>query len=332
MENLRTIQIYRSIKPSYCYQGSIPRSQLFVFPYEELIKYYRPSGFLDQFVKFPDKRINSFQTIYGKIALDVLQMPPNVKIGIIGGSGLDNPDILRSQTEKRVTTPYGEPSDILILGEIGGVACVLLARHGRKHDKMPGAVNYRANIWALKQEDCTHIVATNACGSLQENIRPGSLVILDAWIDRTTNRIQTFYDGELGHPPGVCHMPMEPAFHPLLRQVMLEAAFHIGLQVKDGGCIVAIEGPRYSMGMTTVPEVVLAKEARLIYAVIAMATDWDCWRSTGEKVSHNAVLKENVQQIVNLLQALIPKIAQQNWDEAIKQIHSLVADSVILPE
>ncbi|KAH1028238.1 hypothetical protein HUJ05_001613 [Dendroctonus ponderosae] len=87
--------------------------------------------------------------------------------------------------------------------------------------------------------------------------------------------------------------------------------------------------------MTTVPEVVLAKEARLIYAVIAMATDWDCWRSTGEKVSHNAVLKvfqENVQQIVNLLQALIPKIAQQNWDEAIKQIHSLVADSVILPE
>ncbi|ENN73275.1 hypothetical protein HUJ04_010968 [Dendroctonus ponderosae] len=170
-------------------------------------------------------------------------MPPNVKIG---GSGLDNPDILRSQTEKRVTTPYGEPSDILILGEIGGVACVLLARHGRKHDKMPGAVNYRANIWALKQEDCTHIVATNACGSLQENIPPGSLVILDAWIDRTTNRIQTFYDGDPGHPPGVCHMPMEPAFHPLLRQVMLEAAFHIGLQVKDGGCIVAIEGPRYS--------------------------------------------------------------------------------------
>ncbi|KAF7271755.1 hypothetical protein GWI33_015398 [Rhynchophorus ferrugineus] len=272
-----------------------------------------------------------------------------IKIGIIGGSGLDDPDILKNRIEKSVSTPYGEPSDVMILGEIGGVVCVLLARHGRKHDKMPGNVNYRANIWALKEEGCTHIIATNACGSLRETIPPGSLVIVDGFLDRTTKRQQTFYDGESGHPPGVCHMPMEPAFHPLMRQVILEAACGAKIKVLNGGCIVVIEGPRYSskmesnmyrllggdlIGMTTVPEVVLAKEVGLLYAVIAMATDWDCWRDSGEKVSHDAVLKvfqENVKKILSLLQIIIPKMAQENWCEAIEEMQKLAKDSVVLP-
>lgn len=102
---------------------------------------------------------------------------------------MDDPDLLKNRKEKKVCTPFGEPSDVLITGDIGGVSCVLLARHGRRHNVMPGKVNYRANVWALKQENCTHIVATTATGSLREHIKPGDLVVLDSFIDRWV----TFY-------------------------------------------------------------------------------------------------------------------------------------------
>lgn len=108
----------------------------------------------------------------------------NFQIGIIGGSGLDDPDILRNRKEKKVSTIFGEPSDSLILGDIDGVSCVLLARHGRKHDVLPHRINYRANIWALKEEGCTHIIASAACGSLVEHVKPGDIAILDNFIDR----------------------------------------------------------------------------------------------------------------------------------------------------
>lgn len=269
-----------------------------------------------------------------------------IMIGIIGGSGLDNPEILANRTEKTVTTPYGDPSDALIVGDIEGVPVAILARHGRKHGVMPGKVNYRANIWALRDIGCTHIVATNACGSLAEEIVPGSLVIIDNFIDRTHNRKQTFYDGEPGHPPGMCHLPMEPAFCPHLRKLILETSKSIGLDARDGGVVVAIEGPRFSskaesnmyqqwgahvVGMTTVPEVVLAKEAGLPYAAIAMATDYDCWRDTGEKVSHKHVLatfKQNVEKVIKLLRALIPRMAKEDWSKTLAEAQELAKESV----
>ncbi|KAF7273560.1 hypothetical protein GWI33_013722 [Rhynchophorus ferrugineus] len=272
-----------------------------------------------------------------------------IKIGIIGGSGLDNPDILKNRTEKQVSTPYGNPSDVLVLGEIEGVPCVLLARHGRKHDIMPSNVNYRANIWALKEEGVTHIIASNACGSLQEDISPGTLVIIDNFIDRTISRKQTFFDGEQGHPEGICHMPMEPALCEHTRRVILETAKNIDLKVRDGGTIVVIEGPRFSskaesnvyrswgahlIGMTTVPEIVLAKEAGLCYAIIGMATDYDCWRESGEKVSHKYVLQifqQNVKKVISLLLALVPQMAKENWDETIRNTKELAEGSVIAP-
>ncbi|XP_076260365.1 S-methyl-5'-thioadenosine phosphorylase-like [Rhynchophorus ferrugineus] len=272
-----------------------------------------------------------------------------IKIGIIGGSGLDNPDILKNRTEKQVSTPYGNPSDVLVLGEIEGVPCVLLARHGRKHDIMPSNVNYRANIWALKEEGVTHIIASNACGSLQEDISPGTLVIIDNFIDRTISRKQTFFDGEQGHPEGICHMPMEPALCEHTRRVILETAKTIDLKVRDGGTIVVIEGPRFSskaesnvyrswgahlIGMTTVPEIVLAKEAGLCYAIIGMATDYDCWRESGEKVSHKYVLQifqQNVKKVISLLLALVPQMAKENWDETIRNTKELAEGSVIAP-
>uniref|UniRef100_A0A4W5QW41 Methylthioadenosine phosphorylase n=1 Tax=Hucho hucho TaxID=62062 RepID=A0A4W5QW41_9TELE len=107
-----------------------------------------------------------------------------IKIGIIGGSGLDDPDILEGRTEKYVDTPYGKPSDALIMGKIKNVECVLLARHGRQHTIMPTDVNYQANIWALREEGCTHLLVTTACGSLREEIQPGDIVIIDQFIDR----------------------------------------------------------------------------------------------------------------------------------------------------
>lgn len=122
----------------------------------------------------------------------------------------------------------GAPSDVLIEGKINGINCVLLARHGRKHSIMPSNVNYRANIWALKNVGCTHIIVSTATGSLQENIKPGDIVILDNFIDRTTKRVQTFYDGKELSPFGVCHIPMEPAFCERTRDVLIQAACDLG--------------------------------------------------------------------------------------------------------
>ncbi|XP_050312836.1 S-methyl-5'-thioadenosine phosphorylase-like [Anthonomus grandis grandis] len=272
-------------------------------------------------------------------------MATKAKIGIIGGTGLDNPDLLKDRTEKVVSTPYGTPSDALILGSVEEVPVVILARHGRKHDILPTNVNYRANIWALKEEGCTHVIATNACGSLQEEIAPGNVVILDNFIDRTTKRETTFYDGT--HLKGVCHMPMEPAFCSHTRQVILETAKKVGIEVRDGGTIVVIEGPRFSskaesnvfrswgahlIGMTTSPEVALAKEAGLCYASIAMATDYDCWRDCGEKVSHKYVLEtfhSNVKKVLQILLALIPRMGQENWDKTVKEAQALAKDNVM---
>ncbi|KAF2895936.1 hypothetical protein ILUMI_10239 [Ignelater luminosus] len=272
-----------------------------------------------------------------------------IKIGIIGGSGLDDPDILKNRKEKQVSTIFGDPSDCLIEGEIKGVPCVLLARHGRKHSIMPGKVNYRANIWALKEAGCTHLIVSTATGSLQEHIKRGDVVIPNSFIDRTQGRAQTFYDGEPDSPKGVCHLQMEPAFCERTRQLIIATASEEGIHVHETGTVVAIEGPRFSskseslmfqkwggdiINMTTVPEVVLAKEAGLCYAAIAIATDYDCWKTTGEKVCVADVLatfKKNVNKVIKIISLVVPKIAEQNWDETIKELKETVQNSVMLP-
>ena len=172
-----------------------------------------------------------------------------------------------------------------------------LRRHGRKHTIMPSHVNYRANIDALRKEGCTHVVVATACGSLREEYKPGDFAILDQFIDRTTKRHSTLYDGAKDSPPGVCHIPMGTPFCERTRQVILSAAKSVDMCVHDHATMVTVEGPRFStraesmmfrqwggdlINMTTVPEVVLAKEAGLSYASIAMVTDYDCWRVSSE--------------------------------------------------
>ncbi|RZF45658.1 hypothetical protein LSTR_LSTR010609 [Laodelphax striatellus] len=273
-----------------------------------------------------------------------------IKVGIIGGSGLNNPNFFKDEKELDIITPFGKPSDVLISGKIENVDCVLLARHGRQHTISPTNVNYRANIWALKMAGCTHVIASSASGSLQEEIKPGDMVVVDSFIDRTTKRNSSFYDGTVDAAKGVCHIPMEPAFCNKTRQIMIKAAQDLGIAVHTSGTSVSIEGPRFSsraesnlyrswgvhlVNMTLVPEVVLAKEAGLCYAVVAMATDYDCWRISEEGVNVCDVLKtfkENVEKITKLFLKVVPKIAEENWDETIDSLKASVESSVMLPQ
>uniref|UniRef100_A0A286Y2B8 S-methyl-5'-thioadenosine phosphorylase n=1 Tax=Cavia porcellus TaxID=10141 RepID=A0A286Y2B8_CAVPO len=253
-----------------------------------------------------------------------------VKIGIIGATGLDDPETLEGRTEKYVDTPFGKPSDALILGKIKNVDCVLLARHGRQHTIMPSKVNYQANIWALKEEGCTHIIVTTACGSLREESQPGDIVIIDQFIDRTTSSHSC--------ARGVCHIPVAEPFCPKTREVLIETSKKLGLRCHPKGTMITIEGPRFSstaeslmfctwgadvINKTTVPEVVLAKEAGICYASIAMATDYDCWKELEETVSVDRVLKT--------LKENANKIGFMECSETFHNLKNMAQFSVLLP-
>ncbi len=244
------------------------------------------------------------------------------KIGIIGGSGFDDPGFFKVKRKVDADTPFGSPSSQVFEGEISGVEVAAIARHGPGHKIMPGNVNYRANIQALKDRGCTHLVATTACGSLREEISPGTLVLPDQFIDRTAKRACTFYDrGER-----VCHIAMEFPFCGELRAELLGCAGRLGLPVTAGKTVVTIEGPRFStkaesrmfrawgadvINMSTVPEVVLAREAGLCYQAIAMTTDYDCFGETCHNVSWEQIVKVmtgNVKKVTALISEAVKRI------------------------
>jgi len=248
---------------------------------------------------------------------------PNIKIGIIGGSGLDDPDILKDKKEKEVTTQYGKPSSSLTIGKISGVDVVILARHGKKHTIPPTQVNYRANISALNQEGCTHILATTAVGSLKEEIGRGDLVIIDQFIDFTRHRKITFHES---FENGSVHTPMATPFNEDLRKKLIETCKELKFKVHEKGTVITIEGPRFStraeshmfrswgadiINMSIAPEAILANELQIPYAVIAMSTDYDCWKLEETPVTWEDILKvfhSNAKNITDLLINIIPKI------------------------
>jgi 5'-methylthioadenosine phosphorylase len=249
------------------------------------------------------------------------------KIGIIGGSGLDNPDILENPQDLRVTTVWGAPSSPLKSGRIAGVEVLLLARHGREHTITPSSVNFRANIQALKDAGCTHILATTAVGSLREEIGRGHLVILDQFIDFTKRRAMTFHDKFAPHQP--MHMPMANPFSATLRSALIEVCKHHRMEYHPTGTVVTIEGPRFStraesnmfrtwgadvINMSVATEVALANEAAIPYAAVAMSTDYDCWKTDEESVTWEAILSvfhSNAAKVTRLLVEAIPLIAGQ---------------------
>lgn len=239
------------------------------------------------------------------------------KIGIIGGSGLDNPDILEQQQDLIVDTPWGAPSAPLKLGQIAGVSVVLLARHGRQHTLTPSQVNYRANIQALKNVGCTHVLATTAVGSLREEIGRGHLVIIDQFIDATRQRAMTFHESFVPHHP--VHTPMADPFDAALRAALIATCTQLGFDFHPRGTVVTIEGPRFStraeshmfrawgadiINMSIATEVALANEAGLPYAAVAMSTDYDCWKTDEAPVTWDAILQvfnSNAQKVTRLL-------------------------------
>ena len=245
-------------------------------------------------------------------------------VGIIGGSGLDDPDIIKNATSVNKDTPYGKPSSALTSGRIKGIETILLARHGKNHQYSPTQVNNRANIHALKEMGATHILATTACGSLREKIARGHFVIVDQFIDFTRFRKNTFFDS---FEKGASHTSMAEPFDAKLRSTLYQTAVALGYPTHNGGTVVTIEGPRFStraeshmfrawgadiINMSIAPEVMLANEAGLPYAAVAMSTDYDCWKEDEAPVSWEeilAVFNQNADSVKKLLLHAIPKIS-----------------------
>lgn len=244
-----------------------------------------------------------------------------MKIGIIGGTGVGNPDILSDTRKIKIHTPYGSPSAMMTLGKIGDIDVVTIPRHGENHSIQPSQVNFQAIVWAMKEQGVTHLLAITAVGSLREEIAPGHLVFPDQFIDRTTKRKSTFYEGH-----AVCHIPMAEPFCGRLRAILAKTADRFGYPYHEKGTVITIEGPRFStraesrmfrqwgadiINMSTVPEVVLAREAGICYASIAMSTDYDCWRETEESVSWEMIQKtmeDNAAKVQNMLKAVVQEI------------------------
>ena len=246
-----------------------------------------------------------------------------IKIGIIGGSGLEDPQILANVREEKFSTPYGEPTSVLKHGIINGKEVVLISRHGRHHQYSPTEVNYRANLYALKEAGVTHILATTACGSLREEIGRGHLVVLDQFIDFTKHRINTYADK---FENGVVHMPMAMPFDKTLRELVYTTTKELNFPVHPRGTVVTIEGPRFStkaeskmfrlwgadvINMSVATEVTLANELKIPYAAIAMSTDYDCWKEDEAPVSWEEIVRifnENAEKVKNVLIEVIGKI------------------------
>lgn len=241
-------------------------------------------------------------------------------IGIIGGSGLDNPDILKETQIIEVDTPYGRPTSVLKLGIIGHNKVILLARHGQNHQYSPTEVNYRANVWALKQQGANCIIATTACGSLREDIERGDFVLLDQFIDFTRKRVNTYHESFAN---GAVHTPMAEPFDAKLRTHIQLCARQLGVQLHPTGTVVTIEGPRFStraesmmfrswgadvINMSIATEVTLANELGIPYAAIAMSTDYDCWKTDEPPVSWEEIVRifeQNAQRMISVLKLVV---------------------------
>ena len=249
-------------------------------------------------------------------------MKKRAEIGIIGGSGVYDPGLFEEVEEVKVYTPFGAPSSLISLGTYRGVKVAFIPRHGRGHTIPPHRVNYRANIWALRELGVKRVIASSAVGSLREDYKPGDFVIPDQFIDRTRKRFDTFYEGGQ-----LCHISSADPFCPQLREFFIGLTKELGFQVHDRGTYVCIEGPRFStraesrlfrswgadiIGMTLYPECVLAREAELCYVSVAMVTDYDVWAerpvSTEEVIR---TMRSNAEKFKKLIMEAIPRIPKE---------------------
>jgi len=269
-----------------------------------------------------------------------------IKIGIIGGSGLYDMPGLTERTEISVNTPFGDPSDSLVVGTLEGKRVAFLARHGRGHRWMPSELNFRANIYAMKSLGVERILSVSAVGSLKESLAPLDIVLPDQFLDRTRGRISTFFGDGL-----VAHISFgDPVCPDLLNQVN-QASGKAGSQAKKGGTYVCMEGPAFStkaesnfyrhsgmdvIGMTNLQEAKLAREAEICYVTIALVTDYDCWHDSHETVSADMIIA-NLQKNCQAAQSILAQTVKDLSDERKCQCgdalkYALITDPVHVPE
>jgi 5'-methylthioadenosine phosphorylase len=255
------------------------------------------------------------------------------EIGIIGGTGLYDPTLLKGAEEVKMATPYGAPSDSITTGELHGRLLAFVPRHGKKHTIRPTDVNSRANIYALKQLGVQRILASSTVGSLREEYKPGDIVFVDQFIDRTTRREQSFYT-----TGKVCHVSVAEPMCTELRQTLVKVAKRADIDAHATGTYICVEGPRFStkaesrmfrtwgadvVGMTLVPECVLAREAEICFASIATVTDYDVWKD--HPVSADEIIKtmqaniEKVKRIITEAVTALPKVRSCDCENALQK-------------
>ena len=240
-------------------------------------------------------------------------------IGVIGGSGLYKLDGLKEIESIAIETPFGSPSDDLVVGRLGDSRMVFLPRHGRGHHIIPSEINYRANIYALKTLGVDFIISVSAVGSMKEEIAPGHIVIPNQFYDNTRNRVSTFFGNGL-----VAHVSMADPVCPVLSENLHQSSIKLGAKVHKGGIYICIEGPQFSsraesliyrkwgvdvIGMTNMPEAKLAREAEICYATLALSSDYDCWRDGHDDVSVDDIL-EILEKNSELSKQVIKEVVQ----------------------
>jgi len=267
-------------------------------------------------------------------------------IGIIGGSGLYSMNGLTDTREIRVKTPFGEPSDALVLGTLEGKRVAFLARHGRGHRILPSEINYRANIYAMKLLGVERIISVSAVGSLKEDLRPGEFLVADQFFDRTKNRASTFFGEGI-----VAHLAFAHPTCGQLSSVLADACVHEAVMVHRRGTYICIEGPQFStlaeaevnrqhgfevIGMTNVTEAKLAREAEICYGTIAMITDYDCWHPEHESVTTTqimATLSQNAENSQKVLRTAVRELTAARSCKCGSALqHSMVTDMKLVPK
>lgn len=266
------------------------------------------------------------------------------KIGIIGGSGLYKMDALKDVQEIVLETPFGSPSDVLIAGTLDGVSVAFLARHGRNHHLTPSEIPFRANIYALKQLGVEYIISASAVGSLAEEVKPLDLVVPDQFIDRTKNRIATFFGDGI-----VAHIGFGDPVCPELARILadaIESLNPIGVDLHRGGTYVCMEGPAFStkaesnlyrswgasiIGMTNLTEAKLAREAEIAYVTLALVTDYDCWHPDHDHVTVEMVIGNLHKNAINAQKVIQETVRRLSENPPVSMAHSALKYAILTP-
>jgi 5'-methylthioadenosine phosphorylase len=271
---------------------------------------------------------------------------PRATIGVIGGSGLYAMQGLTNAREVRIKTPFGDPSDAIVVGTLERKQVAFLARHARGHRILPGEINYRANIYALKLIGVERIISVSAVGSLKEDLRPGEFLVADQFVDRTKGRVSTFFGNGL-----VAHVTFDKPTCAQVSRVLADASVHCAVPVHRKGTYICMEGPQFStlaeahmhrkmefdvIGMTNVTEAKLAREAELCYGTIAMITDYDCWHPDHESVTGAqimATLQQNAENAQKVLREAIKSMPDARGCKCGSALaHALITDPKLVPK